>query len=317
MSKLKVARNLIVGILLASAIMLVAAQQFEQIVTVTVLPGEVTIYSPIQDNVYTERMVPINLTMNTNVVRFEYFANNESQGTLCKGCEDYGFLKLKKKPFDDGFVQLKVVSVFEGGEVFGYRNFTVDTKKPKITKTEPAKDFATGLFSTEYQEANPTEIWLNYGNNATGFRSQQAVLLDCYSPSRNKMRCNVSVSLEDYDLQEIKYWFNITDIVNQSYETKPKKINVDISNPIINVFNWTIDGRRVNFFFNITEPNLKAINYIDWNDRTPKEKVLCPRLKNGICEVKKSFTVGEHNLTVNILDKAGNFIDEKISFRIV
>src|SRR3989338_1616631 len=162
---------ILIGILGIFLIGNVLASTVEQQVTVTILPGAIDIYSPVQDAIYTERMVPINLSMSAEVLRFEYFEDSDGPGTLCRRCSEYGYSKLKRKPFDDGFIQMKIVAVFEQGEVYGYKNFTVDTTKPKITKTEPARGFATGMFSVEYQEANPTEIWLNYGNDAVGFRN--------------------------------------------------------------------------------------------------------------------------------------------------
>lgn len=44
------------------------------------------------------------------------------------------------------------------------------------------------------------------------------------------------------------------------------------------------------------------------------EKRLCSKLKNNICKTKKSFSSGAHDLTIIIKEKAGNKIEETISF---
>lgn len=85
--------------------------------------------------------------------------------------------------------------------------------------------------------------------------------------------------------------------------------------PILNYFNYSIDRRRVEFIFNVTEINFDEINYIDWNGRRPRERRLCSRLRYGICEKRKSFRTSEHNLTITVLDNAGNSIERKINFK--
>ena len=54
--------------------------------------------------------------------------------------------------------QLTIFAMFDSGNVYEYINFTVDTKKPKITKTEPRRGFANGIFEVEFiepSEQNP------------------------------------------------------------------------------------------------------------------------------------------------------------------
>ena len=305
---------LLVGILLISSVL---ALNVYQNLIVTILPGGIDVYSPVQDAIYSNRMVPINLTMSTEVLRFEYFEDSEGPGTLCRRCSEYGFSKLKRKPFDDGFVQMKIVAVFEEGEVNEYRNFTVDTKDPKITKTEPNRGFTKGNFSVEFQEANPVSLILNYGDVNPGTVSKDIDLGTCYENRKNRKKCDVEVNLTDFDLQEIEYWFNITDILGNSDESKPKKIDVDVSKPIINFFNYSVDGRYVYFTFNISEENFDEINYIDNNSTNPRWKVLCSSLRNNLCEKRKGFKKGSHTVGLEVLDEAGNSVEEEIIFEII
>jgi len=106
----------------------------------------------------------------------------------------------------------------------------------------------------------------------------------------------------------------LRDIVNNSDESRHNKVAIDTTPPVLNSFDYLIDGRRVDFIFNVTETNFDEIDYIDFNDSRPRERRLCSRLKDEICEVKKSFRSGEHHLTITVLDKAGNSVLEEISF---
>ena len=78
-------------------------------------------------------------------------------------------------------------------------------------------------------------------------------------------------------------------------------------------------NRYVYFSFNVSEVNFDEINYIDWEagDRA-KWRRLCSRLKDGVCEKKKSFRRGNHSLSIEILDDAGNRkVVEGIEFEVV
>ena len=104
-------------------------------------------------------------------------------------------------------------------------------------------------------------------------------------------------------MQEIVYWFNISDIRGEVDESRKEELDVDLTKPFVNFWDYIIDGRRVNFIFNITEENFDKITYKDLDDR---ERNLCSRLRGGICERKRGFREGEHNLTLNVFDEAGN-----------
>ena len=58
---------ILIGILGIFLIGSVLASTVEQQVTVTILPGAIDIYSPVQDAIYTDRMVPINLSMSAEL----------------------------------------------------------------------------------------------------------------------------------------------------------------------------------------------------------------------------------------------------------
>lgn len=212
--------------------------------------------------------------------------------------------------FNDGDHQVEIKATDEGG-LFSTKtvSFFTDSKGPKIKNTEPGRGFANGDFYVEFDEANPKELWLNYGNQITGFRKYQVPLNTC-TPGRRNLECMASVSLNDYDGEEISYWFNITDIVGSSDTSKETELDVDISPPQINLLNYTIDGSRVYFMIDITEQNLDVVEYIDHADSSPRWKRLCSRLdEEGICNGRVSLRdKGIHPLDIQVIDEAGNIV---------
>lgn len=298
-------------ILLISLVGSVLAFDVNQNITATILPGTIDVYSPVQDAIYDYRMILINLSMSAEVKYFKFSDNGDRLRTLCRKCSSYS----KRKAFDEGFHELTIFGMFDAGDVTERINFTVDTKKPKIIKTNPTRGFATGLFEVEFEEENPISLFLNYGNNVAGYRSDELNINEC-SIKKGKHYCNESVNLQDYDLQEIEYNFNITDIIGKFDKSKTKKVNVDVSAPIINSFNYTQEKRYIIFTLNITELNFEEINYIDFNETRLRWRTLCSKLKDGLCKKRKYFRKGEHNVTIEILDKAGNSVSINRNFTV-
>ena len=99
--------------------------------------------------------------------------------------------------------------------------------------------------------------------------------------------------------------------------SKPINIDVDTTKPVINSFTNLTNGRRVTLRLNVTEVNFDEITYTDSNDRTPRPKVLCSRLRGGICEATKTLSLGPHNLSIKVLDEAGNFVERNETFVII
>ncbi len=300
----------LLGILLIGNVLALTSYQN---VTVNILPGDIEVYSPVQDNFYDNRMVLINLSMSANVSYFKYADNGDGKlVSLCRKCDSYS----KKKPFDDGFHELKILAIFDSGTITKYINFRVDSKKPIIKKTEPVKGFTSGFFEVEFQEENPVSLILHYGDSNPGMR-EQAVDLEACQNYKNRKICQINVDLTDYDGQEIEYWFNITDVFGRSDESKGKKVEVDLSNPIINYFDYSIKGRYATLNMSIDEKNFNSVEYRDLNSSKPLWRTLCPTLKEGICKKKKSFRLGEHNLQINISDDARHSVIETAQFNIL
>ncbi len=292
---------IVVGIFLVS---LVSAITINQGLVVNIIPSgtNLTILSPQNNAVFGNRQVLLNLVLGERVRDMKFSDNGRNFRTLCRNCQTYN----QRKPFGEGFheVAFKVTNNL-GEEIIDYVNFTVDSKKPRIIRTAPLRGFTRGMFSMEFQEANPANSFLTYGNLQTGFRAQEVNLEECFEQRRN-MRCEINVSLEDFDGQEITYQFNLTDVLNRTDSSRERRLKVDTSPPVVNSFDYEVGNRRVTFFFNITEINFDETNYIDFKERTPRERRLCSRVLNNLCERRVSFSRGEHNLTIRAFDEAGN-----------
>ena len=79
-----------------------------------------------------------------------------------------------------------------------------------------------------------------------------------------------------------------------------------------------VDGKYVYFSINITEENLDEVvyTYIDKKGKE-KEKRLCSKLKDGLCEKRVSFKDGTYDLTIQIINEAGNSVGIPASFEII
>lgn len=315
----------IIGIVLL--LNLIQALEVNQEVSVTVLSGKINVFSPINDDVYYNRMISINLTMTDKVLfRYaKYSDNGDPLVTLCRKCNQYGYDTIKTKPFNDGFHRVTLLAVFDTGEITEYVDLIVDTLKPMIKQTSPGKGFTNGNFEVKFQEANPKEIWLNYGNELTGYKTQAVDMNNC-SKHKNTDKytiCKVSVDLSAYDKQEIEYWFNVSDIADRSDESNPVKLIVDTSAPIVNnpEFFWLQgvgkQNKNIHFYIDVSEDNFNEISYIDLSDGKSKEKKLCSKIEAGLCEKIVSFSKGSHTVDIMISDKAGNSVSEEIEFEVI
>jgi hypothetical protein len=237
--------------------------------------------------------------------------NNNKPKILCKNCNSYA----KNKIFDDGFHTLVINGDSSFGAISGVTNFIVDTKKPIIRKTLPNSGFVNGEFSLEFQEANPKEIFLIYGNEKIGYRKANVNFNLCKEINYLK-RCDIKVYIKDFNTQKISYYFGIIDMSDKRTYSNEKIVEVDLSPPLINSFNYTIIKRDVNFFFNISESNFYNIRCMDYNETVPTKRTLCSSLKGGICNKKVHFKEGEHNLVIEIKDKAENSQNINISIQI-
>ena len=278
-----------------------------------ITPPELTINSPAQDGIYTSRsvLVDFDLDEKADVYYYDNINGKVRLSRLCNDCSPGSPSYSRKKSFKEGFNDISFIGIdVVGNQVYVNRTFIVDSKKPKIHRTEPRSDYASGLFEIQYSEENLEEIRIFYGNEKTGFRN--AGLENCIPGE--KQWCSIDVNLEDYDGGRIEYYFIIKDIAENEKKSQIRQnLNVDTTFPVLNNPLFWNQGtgkysRYVYFNFDVTEKNLDKIEYMDNSDNKPRWKTLCSRLKDGICETKKSFSRGNHSVDIQITDKAGNSI---------
>ena len=288
---------------------------------------DMVLHSPLQ-SLSSDRRIQFNLTTNEIVDKITYIDNSDSrprEKSLCtRNCNGYGNDRAKLQSFSDGYHNLTFFAI-KDGEIVDVENtdFLIDSIKPRISKIEPRRNsFINGSgFYIKYTEDNVQNIVLKFSpvchGSGCGVRAP-VNLSNC--PSGRNVECSVDVNPLGFDGENLEYWFEITDIIGNKEISKPILVKVDTTSPVLNnpeSFWEQGEGRYeryIYFTFNVTELNFDEINYIDLSESRPRETRICSRLRDGICEVKKSFRTGEHNLTINILDDAGNSIEESINF---
>jgi hypothetical protein len=281
-------------------------------------PPVLVINSPVNNGVFSSKSVLLNLSMNEmgSIFSYDNLNGRGKWSRICSDCSNYN----KPRSFNEGFNDITFRAVdAKGNEAFFNVSFFVDSKKPQIHKTLPESGFANGDFEIQYTEDNVKSIKLVYGNSLSGFKdktSNQCV-------SGKKQWCAFDVDLSVYEGEVIEYHFIVEDISGNLKESKKINLEVDNTLPVLNnpgAFSTQgvgINSKYIYFFFNVTEKNFGGI-YYSYTDQRGKEidKSLCKALKNGICSKRESFGRGDHTITVNILDNAGNMISEPVSFTV-
>jgi hypothetical protein len=264
------------------------------------------------NTLYSERKVLFEIIVN-ELVEIYYEDNNDGRDPhkkkrLCNGC----FSLSKLMSLSDGDRDLTIYAEDEAGNKDSRDiNFVVDTKAPRIRKTEPRSGYIGSPFFIEFREDNPVSLLLNYGNLLTGFRQQNADLNSC-TIDRGRHKCTTNVNLQDYDNQEIEYWFDLTDIVGNNVQSNNIELTVDETFPEISSISYNIDGNSVELFVYITEINFEEATYIDNSDSRPREKRLCSRLDEGICSRKLTLREGTHDLTISVSDIVGHKVGQNV-----
>jgi hypothetical protein len=191
--------------------------------------------------------------------------------------------------------------------------FFIDSQDPKISKTEPRRNSITNGsdFYIKYTEDNVKEVLLTW-NPTLNLTSQ------CNESGKNK-ECFFDVNLTAFDGQEIGYWFNLTDIANNTDGSRVTKVLVDTTSPILTInspLNNTGNesyGKRVPF--NITVSEEVKLEYMDNDGRFRR---LCSNCEEYGFDRKKtkSFREGIHNVTIRAIDKAENSDTKIVKFEV-
>lgn len=295
--------------------------------TVDESPPEITLGSPQENWVYSSRAVIFDISADEYSKLERWDVTRRRWVTLCTRCLSYN----RKLSFAEGENQVLIRATdAKDNSIEKTVIFTIDSKKPKISKTMPKKGFTNGGFEAQISEENPVSLILNYGT-FDDMRTADVNLDDCYE-DRRKTYCDIDVDLSRYNGKEIDYWFKLTDIAGSVAESKPVSLNADTVAPDLKNDNseaceensfWCQGEGRYNkyiyFTFDVDEENFDEISYIDYSDGTrARWKKICSRLKEGKCVVKKTFRSGFHSVDIQIMDEAGNAVStDRVEFNVV
>lgn len=279
--------------------------------TIDTNPPNLTVYSPINNEVYSTRSVLFDLTFDKPSSIFFRDNNDLRRGwrMICSNCRIPSYTRLLS--FSEGENNLTIKAQDRKGltteiDVF----FIIDTIKPRITRTEPMSGFTKGEFLVRFREENPVELILHYEDKTHYLDLEN----DCYRDGMDYV-CETKVDVSEFDGGQLEYWFELTDIAGNSDFSRKIILEVDITPPNITKFDYEIDGRNVFFDLEIEEENLEEVgySYIDERGRLISRRI-CSRLINGKCQARTSFSDGFYELTVYALDRAGQNDTEQISF---
>lgn len=264
----------------------------------------ITLTNPVSDGIYNKRVIPVILTVTerSDVYYYDNLNGRSLWTKVCLDCISYS----GNRNFKEGLNDLTFRATdSDGNEATKNVIFTVDSIKPKINKIEPTRGFASGDFHVEFTEANPTSLILYYGDNNRAVNINSECQLD-----RNRYVCDFNVDLSSFNGQSVSYYFVLTDVASTVAISKTYTLGVDTTAPVVNNPDsfWRRDGRNVYFNISITEPNFDSVEYYDNSASRPRWMNLCSRLRDGNCVVKKSLARGEHDLSIQVTDKAGNAI---------
>jgi len=273
--------------------------------TIDAVPPTFGIISPTEGTISFSKKLFLNFSLDemSDVYYRNLNKNPESWIKVCDDCSPGNPSYARLRTFVEGENDLMFKAVdYSGNVAYASVNFLVDSLKPRIYRTYPMSNkFADGNFEVQFKEANPALLTLHYGTNTANVN-----LDDCYD-GVGKRICNIDVDLSEYNNQQMEYYFELEDIAGNKYKSRATKVNVDTTFPVVNNPSsfYSINGRYINFNIDITENNFYKVTFVDQKDPRLTERTLCTRLVLGDCIKKQVFTRGEHLLSIQVTDKAG------------
>lgn len=277
-------------------------------------PPESEIVFPQDSGIYNETYFLTEVLISETADVYYKFQDSTSWKSVCKSTTHC----LKKIRFREGLNEITIKAVDNSGNSENTDlSFFTDSKDPKIKKAEPKRGFANGDFYVEFQEENPVELTLFYGNSSKVVDISNEC--EASTNSNKKYYCNTNVDLSSYSGQEIEYWWALEDIAGNIDEYKKQSIKIDTTFPMLNnpleFFHYENGTKYTYFHLNISEDNFDEVvySYLDSKGKV-KEKRICSRLKDNLCEKRFSFKRGNQDITVIIRDEAGNVVAYPISF---
>jgi hypothetical protein len=281
---------------------------------IDISPPELLLFSPVEGGIYTSRSVLIDfdLSEKADVYYYDHLDGRDRWNRICRGCFDYS----RKRSFSEGLNDLtfRAIDVL-GNEMTQDVSFYVDSREPRISRTEPRRGFASGMFNVQFREDNPEYLYLYYGVEGADLRLAEVDMgSECVS-GRRGYDCSTNVDLDDYDGEEMVYWFELEDLAGSVDNSRKVYLDVDTTFPDYTL-EYTQDGRNVVFILEIKEDNFDEAVYEVNSDSRPRERRLCSRLRDGVCEKKVRFSEGTHQIDIRVIDDAGNAVGESIEITV-
>ncbi len=272
-------------------------------------PPTITLYTPLNDEVYSAKSMFLNLETNENVdlsIR-DNTAPEEKWKSLCELCTSY----TKKQTFREGRNDITLRAIDLADHITETTVvFYIDSKKPKISKTEPKKGFTSGTFSAIFSEENPTQLMLTYGNFFQGIQSYTFDLINECVLTKNKYQCETTIDLLAYNGQTIEYSFSIEDIAGSTHSSKLTQLTVDSTPPIIHSIDYIpVNNIKGKLTIAVTETNLADVSYRDNGLDNLVWKKLCTKLDmNNQCVKQITISRDTIDIDIQVADEAGNAV---------
>lgn len=269
--------------------------------------------SPIE-GITNGRRIPFILQTDIMVDNLTYMDNSEDRPkwiTLCKDCNEYGISRVRTKSFRDGEHNLTIKASENGTSVEVNRWVFIDSKDPRIKKTNPGRGkYTNSTFEVQWEELNMKNIILyNQGNQGGGAISRT----DCpYNSEKRIQSCLFEVDLTPHNGQEIEYWFSIIDIAGNNATSRAYTVNVDTVSPVLSKLDYEIVGRKVYFDIDVSEE--VRLEYMDTLSSIPSWRTLCTRCNSY--DGYKYFDYGSNNILVRARDEAENSDVEELNFNV-
>lgn len=285
-----------------------------------------TIFSPIDNGIYNNRFLPVNITSVHKLQSLRYYSwwdmntvirSKTYPYVICTNCNStfifcsYCNYALKRVQFLEGWNNITFLAVdMYGNSQQINRTFFIDSSKPRIISTLPKSGTYTNgsLFSVKYTEENLKNITLYYGNST---KTKSKTKTNCLSGIGQS--CDfVNIDLSIFNGQKINYWFVINDFINNA-SSKKVSINVDSKIPSLNVnlpINSSIYAKYVPFKISSNE---KIDIY--YTNQFGIKRSLCSSCNSYNSNI--FFAKGDYNITITGRDLAGNQNKTARSFRVI
>lgn len=262
-------------------------------------PPNIFVNSPVNYTYYSSRAVLVDIDVNERSSIY-YIDNINGRGRwsrLCSNCLGYS----RSLSFQEGINNITIRATDSlGNSAYKDLIFFVDSLEPRIYGTTPEDgEYGNGTFIIKYTEAALKNITLYYNKDGTW----KTEVKKCEPGSKQTCVFNVGGLEGEFSLD---YYFGVTDSAQTVYSPEVH-INIDTIAPTLEItspHNPTLiyNNGKVLMSMSVNEPC--DLNYIDYNDRRPKYKLLCKRCISY--SKTKSFKDGYHNVTIRATDKAGN-----------